>query len=353
MMNNQPSPGTAAGDAPGSQPATSESPVRPRRSRRLWQRSVLGAAAAAVSLTALTFGAGAAHADTLPTTPTIKLGQYSIPATAPAGIPGGDALPAMLGTLGNPTELFMTQSSSASSTVLGIQGDSSAWGTPVDTETAAASPGQIWRFQLIGWIGVHTYLTDITENLPPGIMQGMPVYRIMNYHPDGTITCLDGSGGGGASGTMIDSYGCDPNQVNQTNQLWIIGNTDQLSPMIQSNGDEYVAYGAWTARNWLSSNLQKDPDSINGYAPNSVIENVASLQASGWQANQAPVLSASYTNQRGINSLVWLQSQGNGLTTQNNSTWLIHDTTSTSAGSGSGSGSGSSANCTGVACLFG
>ena len=29
MMNNQPIPGSAAGDTPGSQPASSESPVRP------------------------------------------------------------------------------------------------------------------------------------------------------------------------------------------------------------------------------------------------------------------------------------------------------------------------------------
>ena len=72
-------------------------------------------------LAALTFGAGAAHADTLPNGALVQLGQYPIPSTPAAGFSGGDALPTIPGTLGNPTELFMNQGGS-SSQVLGVQG---------------------------------------------------------------------------------------------------------------------------------------------------------------------------------------------------------------------------------------
>ena len=87
------------------------------------------AAAAAAGLAALTAGAAAAHADTLPNSPTVQLGSYTIPSTPAAGIPDGDALPTIPGTLGNPTELFMTQGSSGSTTVLRVKGGSSDWGT--------------------------------------------------------------------------------------------------------------------------------------------------------------------------------------------------------------------------------
>jgi hypothetical protein len=67
---------------------------------------------------------------------------------------------------------------------------------------------------------------------------------------------------------------------------------------------------------------------------------------------QAPVLSASASNLSGVNSLTWLQGQSFPVT-HDNSTWLIHDTTTTTASSGgSGSGSGEHATCTGIACLF-
>jgi YVTN family beta-propeller protein len=65
MINNQPSPGTAGG-IPGSRPASPESPAPRRHPRRLWRRCAAGATAAAASLAALTAGAGAAHAGTLP-----------------------------------------------------------------------------------------------------------------------------------------------------------------------------------------------------------------------------------------------------------------------------------------------
>lgn len=301
-MNNEFSTDAAAGDTPGSQQSSSASGARRRSFRRLWRRSAAGATVAAASLAVLTVGVSAAHADTLPNGPTVQLGQYSIPSTPAAGIPGGDALPRNLGTLGNPTQISMQ---GGASRVLDVQGGSSAWGAPVETEPAPASltAAETWRFQLVGYIAA-------TTPAPESPLR-MPVYKIINYHSDGTHTCLDGFGGNPTAGTMIDSYGCDANQVNQTNQLWIIGNTQQTEPK-WSGGQGYWA--------WLSTKLQPDP-SVWPTNSNSVIENVATLQANGWDTDKTPVLSASATLQ------VQLQNQNAPQVSTPNSTWLVHDTT--------------------------
>jgi hypothetical protein len=354
---------SAAGDIPRDQAAGSRSRVRRRTFRRLWLRSVVGAAVVSAGLAALTFGAGAAHADTLPNGALVQLGQYPIPSTPAAGFSGGDALPTIPGTLGNPTELFMNQGGS-SSQVLGVRGGSSAWATPTETEAATGSTGQIWRFQLVGSIAVLTQTSQeiATHENPSGLLQDVPVYKIISYHPDGTHTCLDAFGGSGAAGTMVNSDECDPYQFNQTNQLWIIGNTEQDNSMMNSEGQTYMFTPGDPATTpffprWLTSNLQANPwhGAAGVYGdPNSVIESVASVQASGLDTTKAPVLSASYNNLLGVNSAIWLQTQ-QWPVLQANSTWLIHDTTTTTAGSGSASnqGPGSSANCAMYSCLLG
>jgi hypothetical protein len=359
MIRNQSDPTAGGGKVFAGQPSGSQSKARRQRVQQLWRRSVLGAATATASLAALTLGAGAAHADTLANGPTVQLSQYSIPSTAPAAIPGGDALPTVPGTLGNPTELFMREGPSGSSMVLGVQGGSSAWGTPIDTETAAESSGQIWRFQLVGYIGLNTQAVQqaIGFGYPSGLLQRTPVYKVINYHPDGTHTCLDGLGGNPTTGTMVDSYGCDPNQVNQTNQLWIIGNTEQSNPMMYSNGQLFYDPSYIPPfPEWLRSDLQTNPvnssGAYNGNDPDSFIENFGTLEASGWDTTQAPVLSASYTDTAGLNSRIWLQTNQQVPVTTDNSTWLVYDTTTTKTGSGGGSGSGSPVTCTGFQCLF-
>jgi hypothetical protein len=336
IMNEQSSPNAAAVDIPRGQPATAQSPARKRPFRRLWRRSVLGAAVAAASLAAVTFGAGAAHADTLPNGSLVQLGQYSIPATPAAGATDGDAVPVYPGTLGNPTELFMNQAGT-SSQVLSVKGGSSAWGTPVETEAATGSAGQIWRLQLVGWVAMLTNASYVIPTFgdPSGLLQKMPVYKIINYHSDGTHTCLDGVGNDPAVGSAVDSYGCDPNQVNQLNQLWVVANTTDLATMMNSQGQPFTVMidgqpgGSPNFNEWLTSDLQASPyhgpSSIYGDS-NTVIENLATIKASGGDTTQAPVLSASYGDLSGVNSPVGLMAQ-QWPVAQANSTWLIHDTT--------------------------
>ena len=93
MMNDQSSLTAGPGDIPSDQAARSGSRVRRRAFRRLWQRSALGAVVAATGLAALTAGAGAAHADTLPNGSLVQLGQYSIPSTPPAPVTVPDGTP--------------------------------------------------------------------------------------------------------------------------------------------------------------------------------------------------------------------------------------------------------------------
>jgi hypothetical protein len=63
-----------------------------------------------VGVAVVALGGMNAYADTLTNGPTIHLGQYSIPHSAPAYVNGGD-LPALYnGTLGNPTAMVLTRS---------------------------------------------------------------------------------------------------------------------------------------------------------------------------------------------------------------------------------------------------
>jgi hypothetical protein len=325
-----------------------------RRRHRTILASGVTAAAALAMVGASLASSGAAFADTVPNGPDVALTQYAIPTTAAAGVTGGDALPTIPGTLGNPTQLFMSQTYTTTQ-ALGIPGDSSAWGTQVSTETATGGPGEIWRFQLVGSIKVTTQTSTglLQFAFPANLLQTLPVYKIINYHSDGTHTCLDGYGNSPTAGSVIDSYGCDPNQANQTNQLWVIGNTMQGRTLDNQDGTAYeTPYGSMTAPAWMSSALQANPLPDEDGTPNSVIENVAALQASGWNTTQAPILSSGVTNVQGINSATDLLGQGVFPTNIGNSTWLIHDTTMSSAGAGNSSSSGpNKANCTMYECL--
>jgi hypothetical protein len=339
------------GDVPHDQLAGSTDRLHRRTSPSRWGRRVLAAAVAAAGLAAMTVGAGAAHADTLPNSDLVQLGQYSIPSEPPAAVTPqlggvyGDTLPTSPGALGNPTEVFMHGTGSSTTQALGIQGDSSAWGAQVETENATGSAGQIWRFQLVGWIAALTQTSQQITSFgnPSGLLQEMPVYKIINYHSDGTHTCLDGYGGNPTAGTMIDSYGCDPNQVNQTNQLWVVADTTADAPMINASGQQYEFTPGNPATapyfpEWLTSELQASPwhssEAVYGdYS--TVIESVGAIEASGGSTTQAPFLSAGYANIDGVNSPVWLWNQFP--VDQANSAWLLSDITPP-ASSGSGSG---------------
>ncbi len=161
------------------------------------------------------------------------------------------------------------------------------------------------------------------------LWQNVPVYRIINFNGSAP-TCLDGYGGGGADGTAVDSYGCDPNQVNQTNQLWIAEAPTYLGQN-EAGGSNYS----------VLSTLQTSPISSG-----TVIESLASLAANQWYTSNTPVLSAAVDDIGGWDSTLaelpatqWPVSQGN-------STFILVDPNAQTV-----SGGGGTAACEGMACL--
>lgn len=314
--------------------------------RRLAWSGVL-AGVAGLNLAATMLGATAAYADTLSNSSTIQLGNYPVPESPAAGVPGGNAIPQNMGTLGNPTELFVNGQGTTNQ-VLSVQGGSASSGTPVATEPNTNDPNQVWRFQLVGHIDVTTpdaaanYYSIATPGQPPvnNVLEQAPVYKVINYN-NGAHTCLDAYGGGGAPYTTVDSYGCDANQINQTNQLWVmatpgglegtlVGPEGTLSPQTVEN--MYLMTGqvpsTFPFAQMYSTALQASHVGTGVSAgEDTVLENVASLAANGWNTGTAPVLSATVTNMLGTDSQVMLNGQTTWPVDTANSTWAVYDTT--------------------------
>ena len=114
----------------------------------------------------------------------------------------------------------------------------------------------------------------------------------------------------------MDSYGCNPNQVNQTNQLWVVGSPADMAQIFNASGSLVPNL---VVSEPFSNYLQTD--AASGLS-DSVIENVATLVADGWGTTTAPVLSATYSNLAGIDSGLVLQAQTFPVETMN-STWDI------------------------------
>ena len=302
--------------------ATTSQPETTKRRRAAWLRTRPGLAAAAAvaafGLAALT--AGAASAASLPNGPTIQLGQYPVPASAPQPqhVAGGGMLPSDDGSLGNAASIAVTgERSPDGPEVVTIPGGSSAWGTQLETDEPSTAPtlgpAQVWYFQRVGYVGVNTPATTAAGGTD---MLAVPVYRIINYNPDGLYTCLEALGGQPAAGSIVDSNGCDVNGAPQTNQLWVVGSPGQTNDTINATTG---AFDGNSGPQIYSSYLQGSSTAESGLS-DSVIENVATLAADGWNTAQAPVLSADANSTGGASPLT-LHAQST--LTSENSTWNI------------------------------
>ncbi len=276
------------------------------------------AAVAAFGLTALT--AGAASASTVANGPTIQLSNYAVPASAPQPqhVAGGGMLPLDDGALGNAASIAVTgERSPDGPEVATIPGGSSAWGTQLETAEPSTSPtlgpAQVWYFQRAGYVGVNTPATTAAGGTD---MLAVPVYRIINYNPDGLYTCLEARGSQPAAGSIVDSNGCDVNGAPQTNQLWVVGSPGQTNETINATTG---AFDGNSSPQIYSSYLQGSSTAESGLS-DSVIENVATLAADGWNTAQAPVLSADANSTGGASPLT-LHAQST--LTSENSTWNV------------------------------
>jgi hypothetical protein len=203
----------------------------------------------------------------------------------PPAMPGGTVLPAP-GHLGNPANIYAGSTSSGQ--VIEDAFDSSAWGSQARTFGANGSNAQ----------RVHFAAVD-TRNMiwdgPTGITysQDVSLYQIMHYTADGAVLCLDADGSAGApgAGATVTWYGCDPNSLNQPNQLWA-----------------YV-------------HVAHRPNSTP-YTPEALV-NVGSLQyQQTLDVRDAPILAAS-DNAQGTNAALRLVTQSNATTA--NSAWKLTD----------------------------
>ncbi len=259
------------------------------------------AAVAGLALAGAVLGGPAANADTIPNGATVDLLSTPVPATPPAYAAStstatdGGALPDQNGQMGNPVQLTMT-----SGQVLAVQGGSTAWGTPVATENSTGDASETWRFQRVGWVDVTAGNTFVNSDWQP--LFGEPVYKIVNYNPDGSYTCLDANGNDIAEGGAITSYGCDPNELNQTNQLWIVaGNEGDPA----STHDLADSDGAWTGGSDTAdgNDLSFEEGTVGQYS----LINLASVVSNGMDMYNALIASSVGNDIQGVDStsMLW------------------------------------------------
>jgi hypothetical protein len=108
---------------------------------------------------------------------------------------------------GNPTNDGLEPSDWPSSDyVLDVPDFSTAWGTLADLWQANGGDNQRWYLQ------------------QAATLDGDPQYRIMSvYGSDwADALCLEAEGANPEAGADVDLDGCDPNSINQPNQLWMV-----------------------------------------------------------------------------------------------------------------------------------
>jgi hypothetical protein len=281
-------------------------------------RHLLTAALAAAGAATVLLSSGTANADTpVPAWMQPSLASYGVPMTAPDYVPGGDLLPQIPGTLGNPVQLLMNSQNQA------IGAPDANWGTELQTQDAQqGATSQTFYFERMGTVHV---------NLPNGFA-GVGVYRILHYSSSG-VTCMDGLGGSPAAWTPIGLYGCDPNHAGQTNQLWIIGRID-----------DQVAQGSEQSINAaLTYAFGESGADSAAYT----IENLSTVVDNNATTSATPVLSATESNLRGYHSGIDLASQ-TGVAFDFNSMWNVVSAVIPKAANTNPS----KPNCVGIACLL-
>jgi len=100
----------------------------------------------------------------------------------------------------------------SSNYVVDDPGSSTAWGTPLDVWQPNGGTNQEWYLQAAD---------DVWFVNGAGVESEATEYRIINGSSD---ECLEAEGNNPQAGDTIDEYGCDPNYVNQPNQLWLLYN---------------------------------------------------------------------------------------------------------------------------------
>jgi hypothetical protein len=310
---------------------------------RLTHRTRVAVATGAVIATAVAVLAVAAQAQATELTNAFYVHvetTAAAPAVAPNYVAGGEVIPNGPGSLGNPFALTLPNGQA-----LGVQNGSTAWGTPVVSENPTGKSNEAWRLYRVGWIAVWpdctggsncTHDDQLSDGTPLGT--GEPVYKIINY-ASGGHTCLDAAGDNPAPGAAVTSYGCDPNQVNQTNQLWMIGANPDYEFSANHNAVD-MTNGELLPGSLVPAYTNAISDQAEA-AGQYTLTNVASLLADEGQPAQAMILSSG-DNVNGTNSPSIVSTPANASTSNS-----LYELRALVPPAGS-----PPTNCAGIACLF-
>jgi hypothetical protein len=124
----------------------------------------------------------------------------------------------------------------------GTANGATSWLTPVETE--APNNAEYQKFHLVQ-IDSSTMPQDIQVNVN-GTTQNDYAYQIVSYQYAGEygaapVECFEAEGATQSAGDLIDVYGCNPNALNQSNQLWYPVTTSAGTELI--NGSSVAADG--------------------------------------------------------------------------------------------------------------
>jgi hypothetical protein len=116
---------------------------------------------------------------------------------------------------------------------------------------------------------------------------------------------------GGLEGTLVGPEGTLSSQTME-NMYFMTGENPSTFPFAQM-------YSSALQASRVGTGVSAGEDTV--------LENVASLAANGWNTGTAPVLSATVTNMLGTNSQVMLNGQTTWPVDAANSTWAVYDAT--------------------------
>jgi Ricin-type beta-trefoil lectin domain-like len=200
-----------------------------------------------------------------------------------------------------------------SNEVLDVPNWSSSWGTPLDVWPANGGDNQTWYLQEAG-----------TLQLPHDTVDE---YRIVNVYGNdwADARCLEAQGADPQNGAIIDQYGCDPNYVDQPNQLWVIV--------------------TWETDGTLSGATSA---SLGASDPGTELVNVATLSGADWW--NSPSLTQSSNISPISGSTMTLMSSASAVQSDLPPTSQMWNLNQIEPGGAAGSGGGGAA-CSAFACL--
>jgi hypothetical protein len=199
------------------------------------------------------------------------------------------------------------------------------------TTSYPASPTQVWYLQEAGTTDVHVVSTENANGTIDFGEVAAPLYRIVQVTNNdwADAVCLEAEGNSPEIGSEVETYGCDPNAMDQPNQLWILDNS-------------YLLGGSFGGVDYNDTGVRTVFD-----ANNFLMYNDAMLGANETTQNY-PVLSETSTIVPVGGSQLTMQDQNSTVEPYRTQVWSVVQPPSPPSAPSSSSGTA----CVGEACLL-